>query len=105
MIYVQTKMHPPSKSGTICVIEGNGIWHAITVGDCIVLFFNDRYKSCTIFNKKCWRRWEALGSRRDACNRYLSCVRDVGSSEGLSLGSESVLHACEGLTRPTARAL
>ena len=29
-------MQPSQKSGPICVIEGYGLYHAITVGDCIV---------------------------------------------------------------------
>jgi len=33
MIYVRSKTHPPPKSGPICIIEGNGLFHAITVGD------------------------------------------------------------------------
>ena len=36
MIYVRSKMHPPPKSGPISVIEGNGLLHAITVGNRIV---------------------------------------------------------------------
>ena len=33
MIYVRSKMHPPLKSVPICKIVGNGLFHAITVGD------------------------------------------------------------------------
>ena len=36
MIYVRSKMSPPLKSGPIWVIEGNCLYHVITVGDPIV---------------------------------------------------------------------
>ena len=55
MSYVRSKMHPRPKSGPLCVIERNGLSHAITIGNRtvntqILLRVHKKIMKCHVFS-------------------------------------------------------